>query len=233
MTELDFYIKKLQDLEYRGEWKEVYIHTYEKCYDLIYNSHFLKKIYYLEQLKQFNEELLDLPFSAGSEDKLLFRKTQKHIIDLLYQVRDENKRIFIVHGTDTTMLDKVSAYLGKLRLDYIAYEDSAAERKVKAFKAVAKECDYAIVLFSADELGHSLTGKEPEKVRTSQQVILQLGYFLSHVGRKNMLILHTEDKEIESPIDFDELVYAPFDSKGEWRKFIADELRKNGIYIED
>jgi len=230
MIDLEFYIKKLQDLEYRGEWKEMYLHTYEKCYELIYNSHYLKKIHYIEQLKKLNEQLLDLPFATAAEDKLEFRKTQKHIIDLLYLIKEENKKIFIAHGKDTTMLDRVSAYLGKLRLDYVAYERS--ERKIKSFRNEAKECGYAIILFSADELARPLAGKSTEKIRTSQEVILQLGFFLSQVGSKNMMILYTEDKEIESPIDFDDLVYAPFDSKGTWRKFIASELGKNGIYVE-
>ena len=232
MIELNFYIKKLQDLEMGPEWKEHYVPIYQKIHPMIYNSHFLRRNFYIKELEKFHDEIIDLPFTASSSDKLKFRKIQKHIIDLLYQIEEENKRIFIVHGSDMHMTDKVSSLLGKFRLDHVLLEDESKERKVKDFKKIASECSYAIILFSADDVGRSLSPSTPEKARTSQKVLFQAGYFLSHVGRKNMIILHSEDKEIESPFDFDELTFAPFDSKGNWKNVLIQEMGKAGIYIE-
>ena len=104
MSELDFYIKKLQDLEYRGEWKDIYFHSYEKVHFIIYNSHYLRRNFYLGELEKFHEVLIDLPFSPDDEEKLIFRKTQKHIIDLLFKVREENKKIFLAHGEQDQVL---------------------------------------------------------------------------------------------------------------------------------
>jgi hypothetical protein len=231
MVELEFYIKKLQDLEVRGEWKEIYMHTYEKIHPMIYDSHYLKRNIYIKELEKFHDEFIDLPFAPNNEEKLRFRKLQKHIIDLLYQIQEENKKIFIVHGNDSQMNDKVASFLGKLRLEYVLLEEENPERKVKEFKKIAKDCGYAIILFSAEDMGRKLISSS-EKVRASQKVIFQAGYFLSHVGRKNLIILYTEDKEIESPFDFDDLVYCPFDSAGNWKSVLIKEMANSGIYIE-
>jgi predicted nucleotide-binding protein len=229
--ELEFYIKKLQDLEARGEWKEVYMHTYEKIHPMIYNSHYIRRNSYIKDLEKFHNEFIDLPFAPNNEEKLRFRKLQKSIIDLLYQVQEENKKIFIVHGNDAKMNDKVSSFLGKLRLDYVLLEEENTERKLKEFKKVAKDCGYAIILFSAEDLGRNLSSSS-EKVRTPQKVIFQTGYFFSHVGRKNLIILYAEDKEIESPFDFDDLVFSPFDSNGNWKSVLIQEMKRSGIYVE-
>lgn len=232
MIELEFYIKKLQDLEGVGEWKEAYVHVYQKVHPMIYNSHFLKRNAYIKELEKYHDEIIDLPFALSSSDKLKFRKVQKHIIDLLYQIQEENKKIFVVHGDDLTMADKVTSFLGKLRLDYVMVENERVERKLKEFKQLTKECGYAIILFSADDIGKSINGSLQEKIRTSQRVIFQTGYFLSHVGRKNLIILYTEDKEIESPFDFDDLAFAPFDNRGKWKTLLVNEMEKSGIYVE-
>jgi predicted nucleotide-binding protein len=232
MIELEFYIKKLQDLEGLGEWKESYVHMYQKIHPLIYDSHFLRRNYYIKELEKFNDEMIDLPFALSSSDKLKFRKVQKHIIDLLYQIQEETKKIFVVHGDDYHMMDKVTSFLGKLRLDYVLVENEKSERKLKEFKQLTKGCAYAIILFSADELSRNINNSSPEKLRASQKVIFQTGYFLSHVGRKNIIILYTEDKEIDSPFDFDDVAFAPFDTNGKWKKELVKIMENAGIYVE-
>jgi predicted nucleotide-binding protein len=231
MVELEFYIKKLQDLEARGEWKEVYMHTYQKIHPMIYDSHYQRRNFYIKDLEKFHNEFIDLSFAPNNEEKLRFRKLQKNIIDLLYQVQEENKKIYIVHGNDAHMNDKVSSFLGKLRLDYVLLEEENSERKLKEFKKAAKECGYAIILFSAEDIGRNVSSSS-DKVRAAQKVIFQTGFFLSHVGRKNLIILYAEDKEIESPFDFDELAYAPFDSSGNWKSFLIKEMARSGIFID-
>lgn len=232
MIELEFYIKKLQALETLGDWKDIYVHIFQKIHPMIYDSHFLRRNYYLKELEKYHNELIDMPFALNSGEKLKFRKLQKHIIDLLYQVQEENKKIFIIQGNNSNLSDKLTAFLGKLRLDYVILENEDQWRKVKQFKQAVKECSYAIVLFTDDDLGRSSAPGSVEKVRAAQKVIFQFGYLLSHVGRKNMVILHSEDKEIDSPFDFDDLVYAPFDSKGLWKNALVKAMENAGIYVE-
>lgn len=233
MSELDFYIKKLQDLEYRGEWKDIYFHTYEKVHFIIYDSHFLRRNFYLTELEKFHEVFIDLPFSPDDEEKLIFRRTQKHIIDLLFKIREENKKIFLAHGRDSSLADKLSSMLGRLKLDYVTLDfGQKKERQIKEFNQLAKQCEFAIIILSADDLVRSMEG-DVQTYRASQNVIFQFGYFLSHVGRKNMVVMYPENKEIESPIDFDELKHAPIDRSGKWKEFLVSKLAGAGIFIDE
>jgi hypothetical protein len=233
MSELNFYIKKLQDLEYRGEWKEIYYHSYEKIHSIIQNSHFLRRIYYLNELEKYHEIFIDFPFSPDDEEKLIFRRTQKHIIDLLYQIREENKKIFVAQGRNSGFSDKVSALLGRLKLDYISLDyGQATEKNIKEFNSVAKECEFAIIILSPDDWVKPADSSDQERLMSSQNVIFQFGYFLSHVGRKNLVLLYAENKEIYCPINFDDLKHAPLDSRGAWKGFLISKLIDAGIYLD-
>lgn len=235
MSEINFYIKKLQDLEYRGEWKEIYSHSFEKIHAVLNHSHYLRRNYYLQELEKFHEVIIDLPFTPDDEEKLIFRKTQKHIIDLLYQVREENKKIFIAHGRDSSFADKVSALLGRLRLDYQSIDYGLKkERNVKEFNSIAKEYDFAIIVMSADDIGTPLgSGNTEGQPRSSQNVIFQFGYFLSHVGRKNLVLLYPDNKTLEFPIDLDDLKHSSLDAEGKWKSFLTGRLSEAGIFLDE
>lgn len=228
MEELNFYIKKLQDLEFRGEWKEGYKHNFEKIYELIEGSRFLKRAEYIKELEDLNHKILDLPYIATDEDKLNFRRTQKHMIDLCYKVMTENKKIYLVHGKDSSLAEKVSSFLGRLHLEFDMADETQDTPAIKKFIKRAKKCDYAIVLFSADELIYPENSHG--RFRASQNVLLELGYFLSNVGKKNVLIFHRTDREAEQPYLLDDLNLQPFDAN--WRQTLVEQLQKAGIYIE-
>jgi predicted nucleotide-binding protein len=74
----------------------------------------------------------------------------------------------------------------------------------------------------------------PEKVlfRARQNVILELGYFLSKLGRKNVMALLDKNKVMELPSDYIGVLYTPFDSTGNWRYKLADELKSAGYKID-
>ncbi len=231
MEELNFYIKKLQDLEYRGEWKEYFRHSYDKVYELIDHSTFFKRGEYLKELERLRNILLDMPYIADDEDRLHFRKIQKNVIDLLYKVMGENKRIFLIHGSNSALTDKVSTFLGRLRLDFEMMENEAeAVPDIRKFIQLAKSCDYTIVLLSADQMIYPENSHG--RWRVNQNVLLELGYFLSSVGKKNILILNTADKETELPYQLEEIPAHPYTTDGNWKQFIIDELQNSGIYLD-
>lgn len=234
MSELDFYIKKLQELEPRGEWKDVFTNSFEKVYEFIYQSMYLRRTFYIEELRKTADTLLDLPFSLNDEERLIFRKNQKHLIDLLYLTKAENKKIFIIHGQDTTLADKIAATLGRIKLDYIALDfESKEERNVTQFTELAKTCDYAIVALAADDAARSLSTEGTVSNRTSQNIWFQFGYLLSQIGKKNILIASQERLEIATPIDLDIFDACVIDKAGIWKKSMIEMMTKNGIHIDD
>lgn len=234
MTELDYYIKKLQELEPRGEWKDVFSNNFEKIYEFVYQSLFLRRNYYINELRNMADSLLDLPFTLNDDERLSFRKNQKHLIDLLYLIKAENKKIFIVHGQDTSMADKISATLGRMKLDYIALEfESKEERNVQNFIEIAKTCDYAIVALTADDAARSLSTEGEVSNRSSQNAWFQFGYFLAQIGRKNILIAHSDRAKVDTPIDLDNFDSFIMDKSQAWKSAMLEHMSKNGIYIEE
>jgi predicted nucleotide-binding protein len=197
-------------------------------------NHFLKSKDYLNEIEQIRLNSEDLSNFRSAEDRLLQKKIQKNIANLSRKILEENRKIFIVHGRNINMRDKVSSLLGRLKLDYVILETehNNGATVIEKFLRNAKDCRYAIILFSADDLGKLNQTGGTLKPRVRQNVILELGYFLAVAGRKNIVILHEVGKEIEKPSDFDGIVYEPFDDYGAWKGKLIKEMKKANIHID-
>jgi predicted nucleotide-binding protein len=79
---------------------------------------------------------------------------------------------------------------------------------------------FAIVLMTDDDVG----GKKDFELapRARQNVILELGYFLSHLGQERVCALITPG--LETPSDFDGIVYISMDNDGHWEAELKREL---------
>ena len=80
---------------------------------------------------------------------------------------------------------------------------------------------FAIVVMTDDDV-ESLKG-ERLAPRARQNVILELGYFLSHLGQQRVCALITPG--LETPSDFDGIVYIRMDNAGNWKRELLRELR--------
>ena len=80
---------------------------------------------------------------------------------------------------------------------------------------------FAVILMTDDDVG-ALRG-EPLTPRARQNVILELGYFLAYLGQRRVCALITPG--LETPSDFDGIVYIRMDDGGKWKVELARELR--------
>lgn len=233
--ELDKFIESVYAIPYSSESGERLESYADKLKDIVSDGHFLNSKAYLNEIEEIKELLEDVStLFTGDEDRLLQTKIQKRIANLARDIYEHNRKIFVVHGRDLIMRDRVCALLGRLKLDYVILESehNNGATIVEKFLKNAVECGYSIVLFSGDDVGKLNDPKAELKYRTRQNVILELGYFLGTIGRKNIAILHQTGLEIEKPSDFDGIVYEPFDDYGAWKGKLIKELRKANIYID-
>jgi len=86
---------------------------------------------------------------------------------------------------------------------------------------------FAIVLMTDDDIGSLKGGGLAPRAR--QNVILELGYFLSHPGQQRVCALITPG--LETPSDFDGIVYIRMDAAGNWRRELLRELRAAGMPV--
>ena len=114
---------------------------------------------------------------------------------------------------------------------------------------------FAVVLLTPDDMGRSAgNGNEPKpsssvsiegkpvlldpsprngnnlKPRARQNVILELGFFLGKLDRACVCVLVKGD--LETPSDYDGVVYTPLDDAGGWKHKLIQELKTAGFSVD-
>lgn len=142
-----------------------------------------------------------------------------------------SKRIFIVHGRDEAAKEMVARYISGLGLEpVILHEKANAGRTIIEKFETHAAVDYAIVLFTPDDVGYLAGSPQEARPRPRQNVVLELGFFHAALGRNHVCVLHRGD--VEFPSDYDGIVYVPLDEAGAWRLLVARELRNSGIDVD-
>ncbi|MDR1051248.1 MAG: nucleotide-binding protein [Deltaproteobacteria bacterium] len=143
----------------------------------------------------------------------------------------KTKKIFIVHGQNDTIKVTVARIIEKLGLiPIILHEQPELGRTIiEKFEMLSEDISFAIVILSADD---KISNKS---YRARQNVIFELGYFTSQLGRNNLAVLYDKsdkDKVIEIPSDITGVLYLPYDSPdGSWRLKLVKELQTAGFSV--
>lgn len=146
----------------------------------------------------------------------------------------KNKKVFVVHGHKDEMKLAVSTVLKQLGLEPIVLHEQPDQNRtiIEKFEDEAGKSSFAIVLISPDDKV-GIVNEKPFRAR--QNVILELGYFIGNLGRKNVLALYdiSQNDVIELPSDISGILYKPYDNPyGSWRFALADELKAAGYNID-
>lgn len=141
----------------------------------------------------------------------------------------ESSKVFVVHGRDDGAREAVSNVLLKLGLKPVILHEQANQGRTIIEKIEANsDVRFAVVLLTPDDVGgmrdHDL------QPRARQNVLLELGYFVGLLGRKNVCAL--KRGELELPSDFGGVVYTSFDDRGAWAFELARELRAAGYAVD-
>ena len=142
----------------------------------------------------------------------------------------DHTKIFIVHGHDEAARDKVARFITKMGFEPVILHEQANRGMTIVEKLVANgNVGYAVVLLTPDDYGREKSESE-ERARARQNVILELGYFLGHIGRERVMALLKGDVEI--PSDYMGVLYTPLDDGGGWRQELGRELQSAGYEID-
>lgn len=136
-------------------------------------------------------------------------------------------RVFIVHGQNDAARTAVVEVLKKVGLEAIILHEqpNMGRHLLTKFIEEADLITFAIVLMTDDDVGSLKGGSLAPRAR--QNVILELGYFLSHLGQQRICALITPG--LETPSDFDGIVYIRIDNAGEWQGELLRELGAAGM----
>jgi predicted nucleotide-binding protein len=142
------------------------------------------------------------------------------------------EKIFIVYGHDTDAREQLELLLRRLKLEPVILANMVAEGQtiIEMLENYRANVKYACVLLTPDDEGHKRDCPKDKRFRARQNVVLELGMFLSTLGRKRVAILHKG--EVELPSDIQGLVYIPFQNHvNEVKQRLAAELQEAGFHI--
>ena len=147
--------------------------------------------------------------------------------------RELSNKVFVVYGRDNEMKATVPAMLRQLHLTPVLLDDQPSQSNtiIEKFEHNS-DVDYAIILLSPDDQA-SLREENPNSVkyRARQNVILEMGYFIGKLGRKNCAILFRPELNFEFPSDIQGLTYIKYDSEGSWKYKLIKEMKNIGFKV--
>ena len=140
-------------------------------------------------------------------------------------------KVFIVHGHDDGAKNEVARFIEKLGFEAkILHEqiDSGATIIEKLEKHT--DVGFAIVLYTACDVGGVRSKPEDLKPRARQNVVFEHGLLIGKIGRANIVALVKGDLEI--PNDISGVVYKSMDISGAWKYSIAREMKSSGYDVD-
>jgi predicted nucleotide-binding protein len=136
--------------------------------------------------------------------------------------------VFLVHGRDDGVKEATARFLEKLGITAVILHEQANLGKTLIEKLEHYgNVPFAVVLLTPDDEGRA-KGTEPLNPRARQNVVLELGYFVGHLGRKHVCALYKGG--VELPSDYDGVAWINMD--GDWRLLLARELKAAGFSID-
>lgn len=145
-----------------------------------------------------------------------------------------NRKIFVVYGHDEIARTQLEALLRRWGLEPIILDQQASSGQtiIEKLEDYTDDVGYAIVLATPDDEGKAKT-ETTMKSRVRQNVVLELGMFLTKLGRKRVAILLKEASDFERPSDIQGLIYIPFrNNVEEVTVKLIRELNQQGYAID-
>lgn len=143
------------------------------------------------------------------------------------------KHVFIVHGRDDESRYQVALFVKELGLNDIMLDrqpDEGIIAILDKFEREAKKADFAIALLTPDDVGALKNEAETQlNSRPRQNVVFELGYFISALGRQKVCLLIKG--EIENPSDLDGMLYKRMDGD-EWKLKVARDMQKAELPVD-
>ena len=141
----------------------------------------------------------------------------------------KSRKVFVVHGRDDGPKEAVARFLEQLGFTPIILHEQANQGRTVIEKIEAhRDIGFAVVLLTPDDVG-GLEGEQSQP-RARQNVLLELGYFVGLLGRRNVCAL--QKGEVEIPSDWRGVLNEKFDEQGAWRMALARELQSAGHAVD-
>lgn len=144
------------------------------------------------------------------------------------------RKVFVVHGHDELLKAEVARLLLALEFEPIILHEQPNGGKtiIEKFEKYSN-VGFAVALLTPDDVGAvKPTGKAKATLsaRARQNVVFEMGFFFSALGRGRTVALYKPGTEL--PSDVQGIVYTKVDGPGKWKYDVAKELKEAGYAID-
>lgn len=168
-------------------------------------------------------------FSGLLTEMNLFLEFSEPAVSTAVQNEIIKDKVFIVHGHDDALKIEVARFVENLGLQAIILHEQLNRGRtiIEKFESFS-DVGFAIVLYTPCDFGRASSTQE-EKPRARQNVIFEHGYFVSKLGRENVVALNKGN--VDFPNDLSGLIYTSYE-QNYWERDIARELSESGYEID-
>jgi predicted nucleotide-binding protein len=140
--------------------------------------------------------------------------------------------VFLIHGHDDGTKERVARFIEKLGLTVIILHEQVNKGMtvIEKFEEFASQAGFAVALFTPDDIGAPLASPEERQPRARQNVVLEMGYFVGHLGREKVCVLFKGGLELPSDILW--VVYTAIEPSDGWKLTLAKELKAAGYDVD-
>ena len=133
------------------------------------------------------------------------------------------KKVFIVHGHDGELKQKVARLLEKQGIEAVILSEQPNQGMtiIEKIEAYSEGVDAAICLFTPDD-----EMKDGSK-RARENVVLETGYFIGKIGREKTIVIAADG--VMNLSDLKGIVYV---SDKNWELDVLKELREIGYSVD-
>ena len=142
-----------------------------------------------------------------------------------------SKKVFIVHGHDEGVRNKVELFVRQIGYEPVILCKRAdmGNTIIEKIEREAKDVCFAIVIYTYCDDGKA-KGDSELKPRARQNVVFERGFMCSHLGRSRVCALL--ENGVEQPGDLQGVIYKNIDNGGLWRFAIASEMQAVGLQVD-
>ena len=136
----------------------------------------------------------------------------------------------LLYGNDNDAKHTVANYVESLGLQVIPLN----ENSFVSIDILTTEATFIIILLTPDDKVVSASDPQLNSYRAGQNIIYEFGLFHGKLGPKRICALFTnnDEKELELPAHSLRGVCIRLDSAGEWKGWLARQLREAGLIIK-
>jgi predicted nucleotide-binding protein len=139
--------------------------------------------------------------------------------------------ILLIHGRDAGAKDSVLKFIEQLGLRALTLQEQPnGGRSIAERSGELSHTQFAIILFTPDEIAVSRDKSKERQVRVSQHVMFEFGYVVAKLGNRRVCVLY--DEGVEIPSEVSGVVSIPMDFRGGWRLLVAREFKQAGVEVD-